>query len=279
VFFAMSVMCFYKLFSYSYFDQILKETSEDVDDVIVEADGQWHTTDNKYASAEWRLSHPLPPGSCPLSQKSPSSFNNLAKAPQDDEHRVKQGSEILILDSDDEDEGRVKRELSPSLASVARSTSGYLPTHSLPEETVIDLTADSEDESPPPTSQASSQKRKEPGAEMSLHSSSKRPRSEDTDVLRGMAMRQMAMRTVINNVSSISNQISTARDHVPHTSLQATPPLPPRYVGQQPRMSPRYDRTTPYPSYPTYPPTTRLSPTSRGSARPPGTSLQHRTWQ
>jgi E3 SUMO-protein ligase PIAS1 len=266
-------MWFYEL-SYSYFDQILKDTSEDVDDIIVEANGQWHTTDNKYASAEWRSSHPLPPGSSPLSQKSLSSIKNHTGSPTDGEHPVKRGSEILILDSDDEDEGRVKRELSPSLASIGRSTSGYLPTRSHPN-TVIDLTLDSEDDSPPPTSQASSQKRKGAGGEMPHRSSSKRPRGEDNDVI----MRAMAMRTINNNnVSSSSNQNTTARDHVPHFNQQ-TAPHTPRYVATtQSRFPPRYDRPAAYPSFPS---TARLSPSPRGNVRPSGTSssaLQHRAW-
>ncbi|KAF9568443.1 hypothetical protein CPC08DRAFT_813495 [Agrocybe pediades] len=129
-----------------YFDEILKETPESVEDVIVEADGEWHTSDNKYGSAKWKASHPVvskPPTpkkvptpaavpSCP-----PAGANGKGKAPN---------VEILVVDSDDEDEGRVKRELSPS--SATQSFEGTLPPASQANTDVIDLTLDDSDDEP-----------------------------------------------------------------------------------------------------------------------------------
>lgn len=125
---------------------------------MVEADAQWHTTDNKYGSAEWMAAHrpvksespskklPTPAASCPPTDgaKNPDQKPNV---------------EILVLDSDDEsdEEGRVKRELSPSYSSTNQSYDGTIPLLRHPPQraessnNVIDLTlSDSEDEAPPP---------------------------------------------------------------------------------------------------------------------------------
>ncbi|KAG6912006.1 hypothetical protein DXG01_000254 [Tephrocybe rancida] len=128
-----------------YFDEILKQTHEGVEDVIVEADGEWHTTDNKYGSATWRATHlvaAVVPTRKPVSQpvsRSPSKadVNGKAKAKQ----------EVYVLDSDDEDEGQVKRELSPSIASNSQP---YDPPKQMRSDEVIDLTLDTDDEEPPP---------------------------------------------------------------------------------------------------------------------------------
>ncbi|KAG6862364.1 hypothetical protein C0995_011804 [Termitomyces sp. Mi166 len=143
-----------------YFDEILKQTPEDVEDVIVEADGEWHTSDNKYGSATWKASHPIAaapvrkPTSQPVS-RSPSKVdvNGKAKAKQ----------EVYVLDSDDEDEGQVKRELSPSLASNSHSYDGTTaPPKQKEPDTVIDLTLDSDDEESPPSRQIGKRKAIDP---------------------------------------------------------------------------------------------------------------------
>ncbi|KAF8445886.1 PINIT domain-containing protein [Boletus edulis BED1] len=142
-----------------YFDQILKETSEDVDDVVVENDGQWHTNDHKYASPEWRATHPAiaPQHYSPPRESSPASVDEEADA----KAHAKKQVEILVLDSDDEDEGRVKRELSISYSVGSSSIPKPVFLHAMlasqesHREDVIDLTADSEDEQP--RSQSSSQ--------------------------------------------------------------------------------------------------------------------------
>lgn len=143
---------------YSYFDEILKNTHEDVEDVIVEADGQWHTADNKYGSASWKATHPSvkppnpvkslsPPKRRSISPAKPVAVNGTASAFT----LRRSAAEIVILDSDDEDEGRVKRELSPSTEPGPSANSSFssatLPPRSQTHETeVIDLTLDSDEE-------------------------------------------------------------------------------------------------------------------------------------
>ncbi|KAH0838266.1 miz zinc finger protein [Lanmaoa asiatica] len=147
-----------------YFDQILKETSEDVDDVMVENDGQWHTGDDKFASPEWRATHPVVASDhySPLRESSPASVDEEADA----RAHAKKQVEILVLDSDDEDEGRVKRELSISHSVGSSSVPKPVPLRTVPvaqeshQEDVIDLTADSEDEQP--RSQSLSQAQPQP---------------------------------------------------------------------------------------------------------------------
>ncbi|KAF5313153.1 hypothetical protein D9619_003521 [Psilocybe cf. subviscida] len=141
-----------------YFDEILHQTPDSVEDVMVEADAQWHTTDNKYGSAEWMAAYP------PVKSESPSKKlpTPAASCPPTDGGKhpdQKPNVEILVLDSDDEsdEEGRVKRELSPSYSSTNQSYDGSLPLLTHPPQraessnNVIDLTlSDSEDEAPPP---------------------------------------------------------------------------------------------------------------------------------
>ncbi|KAF9535418.1 PINIT domain-containing protein [Crepidotus variabilis] len=134
-----------------YFDEILKATDEDVEDVIVEADGEWHTSDGRYASAGWKAAHPpksLSPTKvedtgtpAPLANGT-GQVNGKGKAPE---------VEIFILDSDeDDDEGRVQREL--SYASSSRTSYDTIPAtqQSQGGATVIDLTLDSDEEETPP---------------------------------------------------------------------------------------------------------------------------------
>ncbi|KAG5638656.1 hypothetical protein H0H81_011208 [Sphagnurus paluster] len=133
-----------------YFDEILKQTPESIEDVIVEADGEWHTSDNKYGSTAWKVPHPAvtAPVRKPLPTPQPTpklDINGKAKATQ----------EIFILDSDDEDEGQVKRELSPALAGYEGA---LVPQAQTQADAVIDLTLDSDDEQPPPTKQAGKRK-------------------------------------------------------------------------------------------------------------------------
>ncbi|KAG9314317.1 putative E3 SUMO-protein ligase [Chiua virens] len=161
-----------------YFDHILKETTEDIEDVVVENDGQWHTSDNKFASPEWRATHPVVAShdSSPARDSSPASADEEADA----KAHAKKQVEILVLDSDDEEEGRVKRELSVSHSIGSSSVAKPAALRTVPAETrqedVIDLTADSEDERP--GSQSSSQahpirstveKRKEPSGAPSAY--------------------------------------------------------------------------------------------------------------
>ena len=163
-----------------YFDQILKETSEDVDDVMVENDGQWHTSDNKFACPEWRAIHPVVASDhfSPPRESSPASADEEVDA----KAHAKKQVEILVLDSDDEDEGRVKRELSVSHSVGSSSVPKPVALHRVlasqesHQEDVIDLTADSEDEQPrsqpssqsqPPPPRPSVEKRKAPSGALS----------------------------------------------------------------------------------------------------------------
>lgn len=151
-----------------YFDQILKDTSESVDDVIVESDGQWHTSDNKFGSASWMASHPM---TAPSRLSPPPRGSSLASVDEEAAAKAhaRKNVEILVLDSDDEDEGRVKQELSdsypmdPFLSSPISNP--VLPTTARqPRGDVIDLTADSDEEEPqpPPVARSSLEKRKAP---------------------------------------------------------------------------------------------------------------------
>jgi hypothetical protein len=120
---------------------------------MVEADGEWHTADNKYASFAWRAAHPPPVPA--LKKRSPTPVRPAAAV-------------YVLEDSDDEDEGRVKRELSPSYgggwgapSSAGGSVATLPPASQLPVGSasgvgIIDLTLDSDDDDdddgpPPPT--------------------------------------------------------------------------------------------------------------------------------
>ncbi|KZT02638.1 uncharacterized protein LAESUDRAFT_729877 [Laetiporus sulphureus 93-53] len=140
-----------------YFDNILKNTPDDVEDVIVEADGQWHTEDHKYGSTEWvtararsqpAATQPPRPTSGQQSSSSPKKVSSVANG---QDHRPA-NAEVVVLDSDDEDDdARVKRELSPSndRATSSLASQSTRGSHSL-DNAVIDLTLDSDDEEPAP---------------------------------------------------------------------------------------------------------------------------------
>ncbi|KAI0032729.1 PINIT domain-containing protein [Vararia minispora EC-137] len=141
------------------FDEILKATSEDTEDVMVEADGEWHTSDGEYASALWKATHPpvLPPIAPPAPTSAPSTdspassttvVNDATVSKTDISSEVPE-VEVFVLDSDDDDEGQVKRQLSPSgqPSSSLGSLGGSYPPDS---QQVIDLTLDSDEEATPP---------------------------------------------------------------------------------------------------------------------------------
>jgi E3 SUMO-protein ligase PIAS1 len=130
--------------------------------VMVEADGEWHTNDNTYASEAWKKAHPPKVEAAVAQRRSPTPARSTPAVV------------YTLDDSDDEDEeGRVKRELSPSfrngLANSSFSSIATLPPMSRMSHTpmppsrqaskVIDLTSlDSDDEdisvapTPPPLS-------------------------------------------------------------------------------------------------------------------------------
>jgi E3 SUMO-protein ligase PIAS1 len=122
-----------------YFNSILESTPDTVEDVIVEADGEWHTTDDRYASGAWKKNHkPALPLASPTPQPTNQAaapfghvYDNLAQ------ERSQNLGDVVVLDSEEEDEGEVKRELSPSRPS---------PMNGLGAQ-VIDLTVESDEES------------------------------------------------------------------------------------------------------------------------------------
>lgn len=163
---SITVLISILIFCNSYFDEILRQTPDSVEDVMVEADGQWHTTDNKYGSMEWIASHPTFANSSPsLAKKPPTPSYNPSCPPSNGSGQANgkgKATEIYVLDDsddDDEDEGRVKRELSPSYASSTnQSFDGTLPpmtqtqtqSQSQPNTQFIDLTLDDSDEEDQP---------------------------------------------------------------------------------------------------------------------------------
>ncbi|KAJ3551022.1 hypothetical protein NMY22_g51 [Coprinellus aureogranulatus] len=135
-----------------YFDEILRETPESVEDVIVEADGEWHTSDNKYASALWRATHAVIPKPSSPSKPPPVPVARPAPSSTSQEKGKGKSAEVVILsDSEDEDEGVVKRELSPSNSRSIDSIP-YSPNNPGPSQLagdVIDLTLSDDDEPAP----------------------------------------------------------------------------------------------------------------------------------
>jgi E3 SUMO-protein ligase PIAS1 len=122
----------------------LESTPDTVEDVIVEADGEWHTSDDRYASDAWKRTHrPVPP----LASPTPHPANQAAtKRPFDHvydtstQEKSQNSGDVVVLDSEEEDEGEVKRELSPSRPE-------HSPMNGLPDAQVIDLTVESDEES------------------------------------------------------------------------------------------------------------------------------------
>lgn len=193
-FLRLMVQSIFHRYLYRYFDRIVKETPESVEDVMVEADGEWHTSDNKYASAGWRATHPISTGTKPVKSASPrkeperpvasssNSANFINSRPQ---------QEVISLDSDSDEEGIVKRELSPTSGyatppqlqsqNTNRGKSGRVPlpvvsTSSISND-VIDLTLDSDEEDarPPPPPRPTA-KRKEREADVAGEAAWKRSR-------------------------------------------------------------------------------------------------------
>ncbi|KAJ3750483.1 PINIT domain-containing protein [Lentinula detonsa] len=149
-------------------ENILKECPDSVEDVMVEADGEWHTSDNKYGSPHWKIKHPPnqlnPPSRKPPSLPKPALSNGKSTSSVTGVNGAAKKLDIVTIeDSDDEDEGRVKRELSPSFGTIS-SASGSQPSASTSRPRpadVIDLTIDSDDDEPllpPPPSNAGKRK-------------------------------------------------------------------------------------------------------------------------
>lgn len=109
----------------------------------MDADGEWHTSDDKYASDAWRKAHkPALPLSSPtphLKRQATSSSPSAYIRDASTQGMSQKLGDVVVLDSEEEDEGEVKRELSPSLPQS--------PMNGFPNTQVIDLTAESDEES------------------------------------------------------------------------------------------------------------------------------------
>jgi E3 SUMO-protein ligase PIAS1 len=121
-----------------YFNSILESTPDTVEDVIVEADGEWHTSDDKYASDAWKKTHrPVPPLVSPTPHLKHQATSNRPSGDASSQEKSQRQGDVVVLDSEEEDEGEVKRELSPSRPE----------RFSMGGTQVIDLTVESDDES------------------------------------------------------------------------------------------------------------------------------------
>ncbi|KAH8835711.1 PINIT domain-containing protein [Flagelloscypha sp. PMI_526] len=128
-----------------YFDEIVKHTPEDVEDVVVEADGEWHTSDNKFASPAWKAAHPLQPA--PAAK---AKLPTPVARPQQPTLKKSRAEVFVIDDSDDEDAGIVKEELRAGPSSSASSSAhGPSLSQSSQSSRVIDLTLSDDEDDPP----------------------------------------------------------------------------------------------------------------------------------
>lgn len=224
-----------------YFDEILRSTPEDLEDVIVEADGQWHSEDNKYGSAQWKATHPETKPALP-----PAQTSHVARVPSPPKPSTNGGSghgqpppsdaEIVILDSDDEDEGRVKRELSPSNEIYAVSKAPP-PVKSQLTADVIDLTLDSDDEEEPEPAPPPTKKRKAVDDPMPSPTEQiwKKSRSEASSSpanvavpawVAGYQQQPHAPRPVLNGSSSTARYAASYAPPPQYPGYQAPPPAP-----------------------------------------------------
>jgi len=115
-----------------------------VEDVIVEADGQWHTEDNKHGSVEWIVAHPPKPEPAKVAPVRPQPRSNDSRGPN-------QGA-IVVSSDDEDDEGRVKRELSPSYDPGTSNSNTQQNTPGAGTQVahaVIDLTLSDDEDDPP----------------------------------------------------------------------------------------------------------------------------------
>ncbi|KAF8314303.1 zf-MIZ-domain-containing protein, partial [Clavulina sp. PMI_390] len=122
-----------------FFDQILVNTPEDTEEIMVEPDGEWHTLDHKHHSSGYKPPKP---------KVAPSGSRTTSMTPVKRESSVAPGrAPVVVLDSDDDDDDDDGYHTAPSQAynnsqtstGTARRASG-----------VIDLTLDSDDDEPAP---------------------------------------------------------------------------------------------------------------------------------
>ena len=130
-----------------YFDDILKCTPDTVEDVVVEANGEWHTDDDKHGSQGWMASAATRPRPA-VKVKAEPEARTLRQSSADS--AKPKPAEYLVLDSDDDDDPPPPRASAVDGArSVPSSSSSSRPTSQV-QAAVIDLTLSSDDEGDPP---------------------------------------------------------------------------------------------------------------------------------
>lgn len=90
-----------------YFLNILKAVPDTVEEVVVEPDGQWHTEDGKFGSADWLAQRPTPiANNATLAPPPVDRKPSISPTPQDDvpSDGHKRKFIDLLSDSEDEDE-------------------------------------------------------------------------------------------------------------------------------------------------------------------------------
>lgn len=192
-----------------FFAGILKACPDSVEDVMLEANGEWHTSDNTYASYSWKASHPAaspePPPPPPSPKPTTHSSSQTSAAAHLNGKLRDNDSQVFVLDSDDEDEGQVKRALSLSLASTSSlAGSSVLRSQSVQGEGIIDLTIDSDDEQPRRPQQTGKRKATDSHAQRSIspaEQSWKKSRLEgsDRDLLRNGGYQKMSVSHIPSN--------------------------------------------------------------------------------
>lgn len=138
----------------SYSVDILKACSDSIEEVTIEPDGNWHTDDNQYGSAEWLATAP------PRVKSQPESRRNSMPPPpaqsgsptSDDKGKAKA---VVILSSDDETDEDFDVPLANGRApDRGASTSRTPAVRPAGQQDVIDLTFDSDDDDEQPLAAA-----------------------------------------------------------------------------------------------------------------------------
>ncbi|KAF8641059.1 hypothetical protein AX17_000703 [Amanita inopinata Kibby_2008] len=241
-----------------YFAEILSLTPDSVEDVIVEPDGEWHTADNKFASTGWKASHPPASALMRSPRKIVKSEEASPKLGNDDEQAKADQIEVVVLDTDDEDEGRVKRELSPTHTSPARQSYASIPrTHtetSLSQQSdVIDLTGDSDDDDD------------DDDDEQPLATQNGKRRAAEADISSDSPTEQIWKKGRFDHDRALAAAVLSPPSTQVHGG-EHPPSLPPRPIRTN-NLAPLLS----YPPYPSYPP--YHSRGTSGNTAPPLPSL------
>lgn len=138
-----------------YFFSILRKVPESVDEVTLEANGEWHTQDNQYYSSGW-----VPPASsAPTAMSTPGVSAKRERSPTPDASTGKRRAIQVLSDSEDEDGGGTRESSRPNgngnYASVAPSGPSRASSSIGVTPAVIDLTLSSDEEDERPSRPAS----------------------------------------------------------------------------------------------------------------------------